>query len=523
MQKELSTIAKGAGFYFAGFAISKVLAYLYKAMIARGLGPEAFGVFSIGVVIAGIVTVLAAFGLHQGIMHFVAVYNSTGKKAKVLGTILLAIKTQLAVSVIMAAALFFSADWLAVSFFNEPGIAIVLRVLAVSMPFSVMTSAFLITAQAFKKIEYKIAVRNIIENVAKLLFTGILLFLGFEVFGATLGLALSAVVAFIFSFYFVQKKVFPIIGSKLKPEYNASELFRYSWPLLAVGFFDIIMYSIDTIMLGSLSTVYAAGLYNVALPTANLLVVASFAFESLFLPITTGLYAQGRLAEFSKMYKVVTRWIYATIFPALLFTVLFAREILAIMFGDVYAAGASALIILALGIFLVSFVGPVRSILESVGKTKLIFVNTVICGIINISLNLWLIPLFGATGNAIIGAAIATAFTYFLWNFLALAEVFIFTKMHPYSKAYIVPTIAACVSIAAFIFIKQAIPAIEQMFFPLSFISLVVLGSTFMGLYGLLFIILRGLQPEDIDVLRAVEAKTGIRIGFVRDFVRRFS
>ena len=85
MGKDLSLVAKGAGFYFAGFAVSKVLSYLYRVMVARGLGPEEFGVFSIGTSIVGILTVFAAFGLYQGIMHFVARHNALGEDEKARG------------------------------------------------------------------------------------------------------------------------------------------------------------------------------------------------------------------------------------------------------------------------------------------------------------------------------------------------------------------------------------------------------------------------------------------------------
>lgn len=59
------------------------------------------------------------------------------------------------------------------------------------------------------------------------------------------------------------------------------------------------------------------------------------------------------------------------IFPCLLFTVLFSAQILSVMFGDIYAQGATAMAILAVGVFMASFFGPVSSILESTKKQRL--------------------------------------------------------------------------------------------------------------------------------------------------------
>ena len=522
MEEELSTIAKGAGFYFAGFAVSKVLAYIYRAMLARGLGPVDFGILSIGLGVMGFALVFAALGLYEGILHFVAVYESTGKKEMVKGAISLGLKAQFLSSLVFAAAIFMLSDWLALTFFREQSLGIVLKLLSLTIPFSVVTTSLLIVGQAFRRIEYKVYVRNVIENLGKIGFTAFLFFLGFGLFGATIGLVLSSVLAFFASLYFIQRKVFPVLGSEGKASCNWHELFSYSWPLFAIGFFDVIMYSIDTVMLGSLSRAYDAGLYNVAQPTANLLTVAPIAFGSLFLPVITGFYAQGRVEEFKRTFKVVARWIFAFMFPCLLFTMLFSEEILSVMFGSVYAEASSALIVLAAGMFMVSFVGEVRSILESIGRTRLIFWNTIIAGIVNVALNWMLIPLFGATGNAIVGAALATSFSYFLWNLLGLAEVFWLKRMHPYSKAYLQPTVAASISIALFWLGKKYLPQIMAMPTILGFVLLVALSFFFLALYAVLFIVLKGIQKEDLEVLKAVERKLGVKSGLARAILKRF-
>ena len=329
-------------------------------------------------------------------------------------------------------------------------------------------------------------------------------------------------ITFFISLYIVHKKVFPLFRRGEKPAYSARQLFSYSWPLLAVGFFDLLLFSIDTIMLGNLSEAYDVGIYNVAQPTANLLLVASFAFGSLFLPVITGLWAQKKAAEFAITFKVVTRWTVATVFPCLLFTLLFAPEILGIMFGDVYAQGAGALMVLSLGIFSMSLVGSASSILESIRKTKLIFFNSVFCGLLNVVLNAWLIPVFQASGAAIIGAAIATAISYSLWNFLALAEVYALIKIHPYSKAYISPIIASIISIALFFAVKGTVPPLLSLHFPINFIVLSAFGCVFLALYALLFVVLRGMQPEDLEVLKSIESKTGLKSRLAKDFIKRF-
>jgi O-antigen/teichoic acid export membrane protein len=515
--QELKVIAKGAGFVFLGFFVSKLLALFYRIVVARFLYPSDFGVFSIGLAIVGIATVFGAIGLHQGVLHFVAVYNSQGKHDKIRGVILGGLWLQFFASILFAAVLILLAKPIALQAFNQPALEIVLIILALSIPFQVIASNLMIVVQAFKRIEYKVLLRNLVENIAKLALTFLFLSLGFGVMGVSLALTLSGALILVISLFLVQKKVFRIFASNVKPAYDLRELFGYSWPLFAVGFFMILMSSIDTICLGILDTTYNTGIYNVAMPTARVLDLPAFAFMALFLPIATGLYATKKMDELSKTYKTISRWIFSLTFPCTLFTIIFSREILSTMFGSIYGQGAGALAILALGFCVFSSMDPVRSMLEPLAKTKFILFNTLAASLLNIGLNLAFIPVWG-----IVGAALATTFSYFFWALLAFFEVYAAMKIHPFSKAYWKPTVAGCVAAGFFFAAKQFLPQVDLLMFPAKLFLLVFLGTAFLALYALIFIGVRGLQQEDVEVLRAVEKKTGLRIEFARNIIKRF-
>jgi len=53
--------------------------------------------------------------------------------------------------------------------------------------------------------------------------------------------------------------------------------------------------------------------------------------------------------------------------------------------------------------------------------------------------------------------------------------------------------------------------------------ALIIFGAAFVGFYALLFVVFRGLQPEDLTVLSAVEKKLGFKVNFARNFIKRFS
>ncbi len=343
------------------------------------------------------------------------------------------------------------------------------------------------------------------------------LLLGFGVVGASLALAVSSVFAFIVSIHLIQKRVYKIFAQGAKTKYNLRELFNYSWPLIGVGFFLIIMSNIDTIFLGLLDTAYNTGVYNVAMPTANMLQMAAFALLSLFVPVATGLYATKRMRELDKTYKTVARWVFTLTFPCTLFAIIFSREILSIMFGPLYGQGASALSILALGFFIYSLMDASRCMLQPIAKTKLILFNTLAGATANIILNFLLIPPLG-----IVGTALATAFGYSLWSTLALWEVYFAIKIHPFDKAYWKPTIATFAITALFFALKSSVQPIDSMRFPINLLLLFSFGAAFLAGFALILLLIKGLQREDIEIMKAIENRTGFRVKFVRNLVKRF-
>jgi hypothetical protein len=51
---------------------------------------------------------------------------------------------------------------------------------------------------------------------------------------------------------------------------------------------------------------------------------------------------------------------------------------------------------------------------------------------------------------------------------------------------------------------------------------LIFLLIGYLGLYSFILLLSRALDSEDIEILRAIERKSGLRIGFLREFVKKF-
>src|SRR4030067_3099292 len=101
---------------------------------------------------------------------------------------------------------------------------------------------------------------------------------------------------------------------------------------------------------------------------------------------------------------VLTKWNLAVTLPFFLVIFLFSESVLNAIFGSSYVQAGYALRILAIGAFIPVILGPNAATLVVIGRTKLNMIDDLIGAVMNISLNLLLIPTMG-----IIGAAIASA------------------------------------------------------------------------------------------------------------------
>lgn len=488
----LKWIIRGAGIAFIGLFITKILNYIYRLIIAQYLGPEMYGILSIGLAIFGIASIISIAGLHLGLERFVSYYS--GNKSKLKSLLFSAWKIVIPLSLFISLILFFFAPVISNKIFENANLIPIIKILAVGLPIWAIAEVTLFWMRGLKLLEYYVVVRQIIETAVKVGLTLILFYLGYQLLGAIFAFVIGFVITFIGTIIllvFVFRKVLLEKGyENLTPK-----LFNFSWPLLFTGLlFSIFMWT-DTFMLGYFLTEDVVGIYNITVPTANLLLIPLTLFGSLFIPTLTDLYAKKENKEIKIIYRDVVRWILMISFPAFLFVLLLSEEIITALFGDVYVGASIPLIILSSG-FLISLIfGPINNMFNVFEKTKLKLIIGIVCFLINILLNAILISLFG-----IIGAALATAFSIVLMSFLnwiAISKtIFIIPWNLRLIKLVFASFVAVGVSYVLFLLYLQP-----------EFLHLIILGIIFIILYIPLLILVKAFSKNDIVLYKSIKKK----------------
>ena len=265
----------------------------------------------------------------------------------------------------------------------------------------------------------------------------------------------------------------------------------------------------DTLMLGYFKTPDVVGVYNVALPLANLLSTITVSVGFIYIPIISELYSKNLMEEVRRSYVVMTKWCFMGGLPLFFIFFLFPDVILNLLFGSRYVGAAVALQFLALGFFLNASIGFAYSTLLVLGKSKFLMWTFMISAIINIILNIVLIPPFG-----LIGASVSSAVSVVIGKILNTVRLYKYLDVHPFSKNYL----KIIGLLVMFLFIFYILINSVNM----SFWMFVVLFSLFLVFYAVSLLFTKTFDEEDVMILLAIEKEVGLDLVSAKRILKRF-
>ena len=254
-------------------------------------------------------------------------------------------------------------------------------------------------------------------------------FFSFSLFEALWLYGLSITLSAVCGVFRVWNKLGSTISQHHLPDdYSIKEQLQYSIPQsLAAMTFRLTIW-MDIIMIGLLSTDRELGLYRIASALAIMGALPVSALSTIFNPIIAQNVSNKAWTELNKTLKTITRWLMSISLPVLC-AMFLLPDFLLWMFGDQYQESQTSLLILIAGQFIWVSCSMAMRLIPMSGHSTLTLINGLIAALVNIVLNMWLIPKYGA-----IGAAISTATTLALWSLWRLVEIWHLMRCFPFSK-----------------------------------------------------------------------------------------
>jgi O-antigen/teichoic acid export membrane protein len=312
-------------------------------------------------------------------------------------------------------------------------------VFAIAIPFNAITLVVAFATQGFKRLKYKIFITQFL-NPTILLVVMIISFWFISVEVALMApMLVSSIIGFIVMFA-VLKKLTGVKNQQLLKAPFDRELLVFSYPLMFVTILLTLMHWMDILMLGAFTNASTVGLYHPAARTAGLLQALLTSFLSIYSPMIAQFHAESDQKNMSGSYKLVSRWLLTFSIPVALIFLVYPQKVM-LLFGAEYLPSANVLIVLTAATFIHAILGAAQSTLSMTGHTRLLLWNAIGAFIINIILNIILIPNYG-----MIGAAWATLISLFVISLLRVLEVRWILKLTFFSTKMIKPILAGSIT-----------------------------------------------------------------------------
>ena len=410
-------IAKNTTYLTVASILQKLISFGYFIYIARMLGDINLGKYAFALSFSSIFVIFMDFGLGPILTREGAKDNN--QINKYLGYVL-GLKSILMIGSVIAMVIIINIlgkaeDFAAydIQLVYIAGVVIILDTL---------TFTFYSVYRALQKMQYEaigvLCYQIIIAGVGIYILST-----GAQAMGALIAILAGSAFNFIYSFYlvFIKAKYRPKIGINKK---IAFKLLKIAAPFALAGIFFKLNGSVDTVMLKTIVGDRFVGWYNVAFKMTMALTVIPGAFATAFFPAMSYFFKHDK----TKLKDIFEKsMVYLTILslPIGIGVIIIAPELIISIYTDAFEASIIALQIFMVGIFFIFINYPIGNFLNAVNRQTINTINMGIALLLNIVLNIILIPKF-----TYIGAAIAAVSSSIFLVFLGLPWVYKIIKFN---------------------------------------------------------------------------------------------
>ena len=426
--KDFSELFKKGGVSFFIRIGGQVLGFLLTLIIANYFGAKGLGDYVLSIVVLRIFTLISKLGMDTFSIRFIASFAKQDKWKSIQlfrkKIILLLTATSLFSSLLMY---FFAFD---------------ISNLVQAKVEHIRLNAFFVLPMAFFMLNYqslrglkRIAEFSFFYRMSQALFSVISIVIIYQftqdsevpVYAYLVSVLIVSILSFL-SFRYWLKNRSDGKESAEKEIMSYSTLLKISIPLMFAQSVQFIMAWTDKLMLGAMTSSEDVGIYHTAFKLSMFAAVALMSVNSIASPKFAEMFGKNDMEGLKKVVHQSTKMIFWTSVPLITIFFIFPEFFLG-LFGEEFKIGVTAFIFLSCGRLISSFSGSVGNILQMTGNQNIYALILFFGAILNIVLNLILIPKYGING-----AAIASMSSLIVWN---LSMVLVVKKKFGFYTFYI--------------------------------------------------------------------------------------
>ncbi len=384
--------------------------FLTNILLARLLGATEFGIYTYTVSWAYLMGVFGTVGFDNLLVREVAIYQSKSDWGLLRGILRFAEQFSLLVSLILGM------GGVAIAFANgmanDLPLFMAFCLAMAGLPFASLRNLRRGAMRGLQKVTLGLVPEMLIAPSAIVILIGSAFLTLKDQLTASWCVGIYSLVTGVTLFISVVllNKSLPSSVAKAIPQYQIKRWLTSALSFMLLEGIYVINARVDILMLGSLQSLEAAGIYVPVNRGAQLINFVLMAISSALASEIAKLYSEGNL---QKLQYTVVKTARLALLPTCLITtiLILCSSWYLSLFGAEFIQGKSALIILCIGQFIFTVTGLGGLLLNMTGNEKLTAITGVVSAILNTILNYVFILRWGVKG-----AAFATSISLFLMN-----------------------------------------------------------------------------------------------------------
>ncbi|MCW4004819.1 MAG: flippase [Candidatus Bathyarchaeota archaeon] len=398
------TTAKGSVHLLWGLILSTVISAVGTIFIAKLLGDENYGLYTIAVNAPVLFATFRDWGINTAITRYVAQYNSQNQLEKIKSTILSGLIFELTLGIILTIISFTLSGFLA-NLFGRPLITPLIQISSIV----ILTGALISTATAaFTGLE-KMHLNSIMLIVQAAVKTGLiiaLVLLGFGTAGAVWGYITAALIAGLTGIlltYTMYKSLPKTPNSKLEILSTTKIMLKYGAPIsvgaILYGFLGQFYSYLMNIYVTGQTGDAAIGNYSVALNFVVLITFFATPVLTMMLPAFSKLDAQKDQQTLKNVFQYSVKYASLIVVPVTAIVMTLAQPAIITIFQTDYSQAPLFLALLSISYLFTAFGSlSVSNLINGQGYTKFNIKVAILTAVIGFPLSFILISNYGVVG-----------------------------------------------------------------------------------------------------------------------------
>lgn len=409
---------------FLSKIVSAVAGALLLTALARLLQPHGYGVFMLALTIFGSFKLVARLGIAGSAGRYVAEFKEQSPE-QVPHIVRFSFLLNLGAIALTALAVLVSYRYI-VDLLGEPELEPFLIVGILFLALGTLQTYLRRVLQGFEEIQF-VAVLKAVEPVGRLVFALGLVLAGFGAMGAYVGYIISTAVTTTLGagYLVVRVREFPDSASSIQSGLRR-RIAEYALPLTATNSAYILDRRVDTLLVGFFLSPVEVGFYVLGDRVVRVIETPMSALGFTLSPMFGSEKAAGNIGRISRVYETTLVNSLLLYIPAAAGIVLVADPLVRLVFGPEYSGAIIVLQVLGIYVVFKAITKLTDNGLNYLGRARDRALFRGATAVLNVILNIVLIPLLG-----VVGAAVATVITYGLYTAANLYIVSLEFELRP--------------------------------------------------------------------------------------------